>query len=205
MATVEVPRAWPGSTIVCVASGPSLCADDVEACRGRARVLAIKDSIRLAPWADALYGAGSDRGGWWRLNGPRLESFTGLRFTLDPAAAKWAVVLKNTGLTGLERHPSGLRIGRNSGYQGINLAVHLGAKRIVLLGYDMQPSSDGRERWFGDHPWSALSWSELGKMCVPFFETMLPALAELGIRVINASRETALTCFSRQSIAEALA
>jgi hypothetical protein len=35
--------------------------------------------------------------------------------------------------------------------QAINLAVHLGAARIILLGYDLSPARMGGH-WFGDHP-----------------------------------------------------
>jgi hypothetical protein len=200
-----VPRLWPGSTIVCLASGPSLTAEDVEFCRGKARVLAVKDCIRLAPWADVLYGAGSDGGQWWPQNGPTLTDYPGLRFTLDPKAAPWATVLKQTGFTGIETDPSGLRTGKTSGYQAINLAVHLGASTIVLLGYDLQEGPQGKQRWFGAHPWPTRPWRELARMIAPAFETATAPLRALGVRVINASRATALTCFERMPLAEALA
>lgn len=200
----SVPRLWPWSTIVCLGGGPSLTPEDVDACRGRARVIAIKDAIRLAPWADVLYGAGAENGGgkWWPHYGPSLKDFEGLRYTLDPEASTWATVLKNTGFLGLESDPSGLRIGKHSGYQAINLAVHLGASKIVLLGYDMQPAAD-RDHWFGAHPYHAhpIPYAAL----LELFPSIVEPLQALGITVINASRSTALTCFLRLSLAEALA
>ncbi len=204
-AAAVVPRLWPGATVVCVASGPSLTADDVAYCRGRAKVIAVKDSIRLAPWAECVYGAGGDSGAWWKINGPALMWYDGLRYTLDPAAEKWATVLTNTGFVGLESDPSGLKTGKNSGYQAINLAVHLGAARIVLLGFDMTDGPAGEQRWFGAHPWATRPWRELGQMVAPIFETLVQPLADEGIEIINASRRTALTCFPRMSLAEALA
>ena len=146
-----VPRSFPGETIVCLGSGPSLTADDVAYCRGRARVIAVKDAITMAPWADVLYACGLDVSGWWRHMGPRLTDFAGLRYTLDRAAASWAQVLELTGETGIETTPTGLRSGYNSGAQAINLAVHLGARTIVLLGYDCQKSPHGPlcvRRWY---------------------------------------------------------
>lgn len=199
---VSVPRAWPGATVVCLGSGPSLTAEDVQACRGRARVIAIKDTIRLAPWADALYSCGGDAGKWWERNGPSLADFTGLRYSLDPAAAPWAQVLKVTGFTELETEPTGLRTGKNSGYQAINLAVLLGAAKIILLGYDMRPDAQGRDHFFGQHwhggrpPFAA--FREL-------FDTLVEPLRRLGIQIVNATRDTALTAFPQQSLEEALA
>lgn len=53
-------------TIVCVASGESLTRADVNYCRGKARVLAINDNYRIAPWADWLYACD---GRWWDVYG----------------------------------------------------------------------------------------------------------------------------------------
>lgn len=200
-----VPRLWPGATIVCIGAGPSLTSEDVSACRGRARVIAIKDAIRLAPWADVLYGAGADSGQWWSRNGPTLAWFPGARFSLDPKAAAWSTVLKNTGFSGLETQPTGLRTGKNSGYQAINLAYHLGARRIVLLGYDMQEGPGGEQRWFGRHPWETRRWREQGREFAPQFDALVGPLAAAGVSVVNASRRTALTCFPCAAVSCALA
>jgi hypothetical protein len=177
----------------------------VDFCRGKARVIAVKDAVRLAPWADVLYACGSDAGRWWPTYGPTLQDFAGLRFTLDPAAAAWATALKQTGFSGLETDPHGLRTGKNSGYQAINLAVHLGAARIVLLGYDLQQGPKGEQRWFGSHPWQTRPWSELGHAMLPLFETLVEPLAKAGVTVINATRRTALACLPRAPIERALA
>lgn len=195
-----VPRLWLGETFIVIASGPSLTLEDVEYCRGRGRVIAVKDAVRLASWADVLYACGADVGRWWSHYGPSL-SFEGLRYTLDPKSAKYATVLKNTGILGLETDPTGLRTGKNSGYQAVNLAVHLGAKKIVLLGYDMQPKA-GKDHWFGAHPYltAAIPYQAFRDL----FPSMMEPLAALGIEIVNASRETALTCVPRVSLEEAL-
>ncbi len=200
-----VPRLFPNSTIVCIAGGPSLTPADVEACRGRACVIAINDAIRLAPWADVLYACDPQ---WWRWH-HGVPGFAGPRFALEGvawrqlepvrASLEWARevdVLRNTGEAGLELAPDALRNGRNGGYQAINLAVHLGARAIVLLGYDMQ----GRSHWFGDHPIKSQDFAA----CVPGFETLRAPLSDLGIDVINASRESAIPTFDRLPIEVAL-
>lgn len=199
---VPVPCLWPGETFVCLGSGPSLTQEDVNACRGRARVIAIKNTITLAPWADVLYGAGMDAHGntWWRREGPGL-TFPGLRYSLDHESRHWASVLLHGPEHGLSDDPHRLALGRHSGYQAINLAVHLGAKRIVLLGYDMQPAH-GRDHFFGAHPHKAALPYDLFLRSFPF---IAEPLAQRGVSVVNASRETALTLFPRLPIEEALA
>lgn len=202
----RVPRLFPNSTIVCIGGGPSLLAVDVDACRGRAHVIAINDAYRLASWADVLYACDAK---WWTWH-PEAAAFTGLKYGLahrQDVFPPTVQQLKNAGSDGLEASPDGLRIGgvsggANSGYQAINLAVHLGASRIVLLGYDMQPDPAGKQHWFGNHPVQVNS--QYGK-CVQSFERLVEPLQQIGVVVVNASRQTALTMFPRQPIEAALA
>jgi hypothetical protein len=198
--TLTVPCLWPDGTVVILASGPSLSQADIDACGDRAHVLAIKDSIRLAPWAPVLYAC--DRR-WWRAH-PETASYTGLKFGLESVPGRPDVdVLRNTGETGLELDPTGLRTGRNSGYQAINLAVHLGARRILLLGFDMQPDAHGQHRWFGSHSY--------GGQAPPYIlfrermETIVEPLRERGVTVINCTPGSALDAFERRPLREALA
>ncbi len=193
-----VPALWPGATIAILATGPSLCAADVQACREKpVRILAIKDAIRLAPDADALYACD---GHWWKTYGPTL-TYAGPKYSLDEGARPWASVLKHAGEMGLSADRCGLKTGRNSGYQAINLAVHLGATRIVLLGYDMQ-ATHGRTHCHPPYPWKPNSDFTA---FLPMFRFLVAPLAALGIGIVNASRVSALTEFPRLSLAEALA
>lgn len=197
-------KLWPNSTIVCIGSGPSLTPADVDAVRGRARVIVINTSVRLAPWADVLYAADQR---WWEWHHGAMD-FQGLKFSIHPSpsserwnqtlADSWRVtVLKNTGTNGLELNPACLKTGMNSGYQAIGLAVHLGARRIVLLGYDMQKGPKRNKRWHPDHQ---VNSGDPYHQWVRHFESMTEPLKALGIEVLNATRSTALTTFPRVSL-----
>lgn len=197
-----VERLWPGCTLVVLASGPSLTEADVAFVRGKARVMCINDTYRLAQWADALYAADHK---WWAYH-EGVPTFAGLKYSIQAESAQWpgVVVLRNTGYDGIERNPGGLRTGHNSTYQGMNLGLHLGATRIVLLGADMSTGENGREHFFGDHP-EALRGGPPKSEFVRWFETMVDPLRELGIEVVNCSRRTALTCFPLRPLEEVLA
>ena len=113
-----------------------------------------------------------------------------------------AVVLRTSGREGLEVDDAGaVRDGRNSGYQAIGVAVHLGARRVVLLAYDMQRDPAGRLHFYscagttGDefHTWRAC------------FTTLPAPLALAGVEVINATRGGALEVFPRATLEAALA
>jgi hypothetical protein len=185
--------------VVCIGGGPSLTAADVNACQGRARVIAINDAYRLAPWADVLYACDAK---WWNWH-QGVPEFQGWKGALELGAAVWGVnVLQATGCEGLEMSRRGLRTGLSSGYQALNLAVHLGARRIVLLGYDLQPGPGGKSHWFGEHPDGVQSDFPV---LLEGFKRIVEPLAKAGIAVLNASRVTALTGFPRVTLEEALA
>jgi hypothetical protein len=191
----RVPRRFAGETVACLGSGPSLCAEDVDALRGHARVLAINDAYRLAPWADVLYAADAK---WWRWH-KGVPGVRGQRYTIHPQPDAWPglEVLRDTGREGLELDPSGLRTGYTSGYQAINLAVHLGASRILLLGYDLAGT-----HFFGQHPDQSVPPFDAARVA---FRWLIAPLEALGIPVVNCSRHTTLTAFPRVPLAQALA
>lgn len=200
-----VPKLWSGDTAVCLGSGPSLCREDVEAVRGRARVIAVNTSWQMAPWANVLYAA--DWPWWQHYRG--VPEFQGMKYSIQqlewrreglrkvgPQSRYGVTVLDNTGVKGLERDPSGLRTGMNSGYQAINLAVHFGVSRIVLLGYDMRGG-----HWHGPHPEGVRRHAQV-ESYQPMFPFLVQPLRELGVAIVNCSRETALTCFERRPLSD---
>lgn len=198
MTTVE--KIWPGETCVCIGSGPSLAPEDVELVRGRCPVIAINDAYKLAPWADVLYACDQK---WWTWH-QGVPSFTGPKYAVqssNPVTWPDVQVLQNTGPLGLELEPTGLRTGFNSGFQAINLAVHLGAARIVLLGYDMKVGANGLTHFFGDHP--DRQPSPYAAM-LEAFPSIVQPLAALGVAVINCTPGSALKCFPMASLQDEL-
>jgi hypothetical protein len=192
-----VPALCPGGTVVCVATGPSLTVEDVDYVRGKAdAVIAINDAFRLAPWAEVMYGCDAKFYYWHWEKG--LKNFAGLKFSLDSEAKRYpgVQVLRNTGETGLELDPSGIRVGRNSGYQAINVAVHLGAKKVVLLGYDMQG-----DHYFGSHPDKS---KPPFAICLERFKTLVEPMRDAGVDIVNCTPNTALTCFPCAPLRETL-
>lgn len=207
---VSVPKLWAGQTCVILGGGSSLTPEDVNLCKGKAKVLAIKEAYLLAPWADALY-AGDAK--WWR--GYRgAPDFAGLKYTIAQEADQepmgdWSGVqmLQNTGADGLELEPTGLRTGYNSGYQAVGLAVHLGVSKIILLGFDCWTGPKGQQNWFADFPHLVKSHHVPSPypLFIQVFASLVEPLKTAGVSVVNASRFTMLTAFPYASIDEALA
>lgn len=190
-----------GLRFICLGSGPSLLPLDVQQCRGAGYVIAINETYRLAPWADVLYAADYH---WWDSH-DGVPSFAGFKVGMEPFGKRYPDVSRwrTSGPTGLDVDFGArtLRTGGNSGYQAINLAVKLGATRILLLGYDMQPGPAGHH-WHPPHHEGdpAPDYDS----CLKDYATLVDPLRRLNCSVINCSRETALTCFPRLSLDEAL-
>lgn len=194
-----VHREWAGQTIAILATGPSLTREDCAAIRdARIRTIAINDAWRLAPWADVLYS--SDRLWWPHYKG--VPEFRGRRYGIGSAPGKsnrfhqypQVAVLRNAGYDGLEMRPDGLRNGRNSGFAAINLAVHFGAARILLLGFNMG-FPNGRAHFFGNHPPGLTQNESLYPEFRRVFETIAQPLKDLGVVVLNCTPDTSLTTF----------
>lgn len=162
----------------------------------------INTSFRLAPWADVLYACDL---AWWDQHYAEVrDGFKGELWTQTKEAAVRHGINRVEGRTGrgLCREPGVIHQGGNSGYQAIGLAVLQGARRVVLLGYDMQRTG-GRSHWHGDHPGGLRNSSPFTSWLQKFGE-LAADLAADGVEVINATRETALKCFRRARLEDVL-
>jgi hypothetical protein len=107
--------------------------------------------------------------------------------------------IRGEGTAGLGRRH--LHWGGNSGFQAINLAYLWGARRIVLLGFDMQPGLAGESHWFGDHPrGQGFANPTTFNSWIRHLETLGRDLSDQGVYVFNATRRTAVRCFPQISI-----
>jgi len=177
-------------TFCVLASGPSLCREDVERVRRWRdpdhKVIAVNNCYQLAPWADVIYAC-DER--WWD-------------HYYDDVAAKcqgelwtyYEVTAKRHGI----RQFIPERTGGNSGYQAIRLAVdHYGADRVILLGFDMQGG-----HWHGQHGGGFPNPDKSNfKQWIGWLDRYAK---ETKAEIINASRETAVHCFLRMTLEDAL-
>ena len=88
----------------------------------------------------------------------------------------------------------------NSGAGCISMAAQGGAARIILLGFDAQ-HTNGRAHWFGNHP-VGLGNAGMTHKWLENFEKLKQDFSHIDI--INASRETAITCFRRARLEDLL-
>jgi len=196
---------WTGETAVVVATGPSAADVDLKPAKGKARFLAIKDGWRLCPWADLLYGCD---GLWWQQHNG-VPAYEGQRATYAPDIVKrWPGFLKvdvgsardmrlmfdKIGLVGWGGH---------SGFHAINLAMQFGAKRLVLVGFDMRV--DRGKHFFGSHKYAEARPNEQTvKLWQQVLDAQAPLIASRGVEVINCSPVSALRAYPKASFDEAV-
>jgi len=96
-----------------------------------------------------------------------------------------------------------IHFGSNGGYQAINLAYLFGAKRIILLGFDMKRGKNKKSHWHGEHP-GGLNKSLPFHEWLKNFSGLAEDLKAEGIVVENATRDTALECFKKTELEVAL-
>jgi hypothetical protein len=208
----SITREWDGQTVAVLASGPSMTQEVAETVRlAGVRTIAVNNQAiptngkaAMAPWADILYAADYR---WWHFNKDAVMEFKGRRVAIDTQNDRWprelmeaVVFLRHGGADGFDERPDYIRSGGNSGYQGVHLAIKLGARRVVLCGFDMH--SKRGEHWFGSHFWRKGYNSRYDL----FLNRFAKGAPELKARadIINTTPGSALKCFPFMSLEDAL-
>lgn len=176
-------------TFICVASGPSLVASDCALVSASGLpIIAVNSSWRAVPECQHIYAADF---AWWEHYHHSLGSSAELWTQSRRANTRFGVKLFRPSESG----------SFNSGQRAIQLAAHLGAERVILLGYDCTLANG--THWHGSHPATLHNPvpRETGRWHTDF-SSLAGALP--GVEIINASRETALTCFKRLPLEAAL-
>lgn len=172
------------TTWAVLATGPSMSQSVADAVRGRCSVVAVSDAYKLAPWADVLVSADK---AWWDHN-PEALRFPGKKYGAMPDF---------NAVPGVERfRVSG---GTNSGLLGLMVAVHLGATKVLLCGFDLH--SPG-EHFFGRHP-AELKSTPAKRM--EAFKQQFTRYRPNGIEIVNCSPGSALRCYRMGVLEDELA
>lgn len=194
------PRCWQGETAFILASGPSVNTIDLSPLVGR-RVIAVKSSHLIWPTADILFFAD---GRWWRDPALRPKHFAGLIVTTatdirDPRVK----IMKKMPPHALAEERHAVALARTSTTGAINLAVHLGAARIILLGVDSKLAPDGTRHCHGlQWPWPLKDGCF--EQQANEYRQIAPSAERLGVEIVNANPDSAIDVWPRKPFAECL-
>lgn len=164
-----VPPLWKGSRCFIIGGGPSITEQfnipekvvqsvysggscEVYAPYMKAihneHVIGINMAFKLGSWIDILFfGDGT----LFKRKTKEMLDFKGLRIGCDTNIithnGKVKVLNRSKKKGGITYNPTQVCWNFNSGGAAINLAVHLGVKQIILLGYDMKLDEDKNQHW----------------------------------------------------------
>jgi hypothetical protein len=187
---------WDDKPVAVIGGGLSLQNFNFETLRG-AHVLAVKGSLFDIPWADAVFGLD--------FNGDKLANVQSRIYWAVrdnhpfPQPSRNITILKRLDGQGLSDDPGVIYSGGTSGFGALQICIHKRAKQIVLFGFDYDGSSHAsseKRRAQDAANWAA--WAEHFRVFVPYF-------TEHGVSVVNASPVSAITCFQRVALQDAVA
>lgn len=157
--------------------------------------IVLNSTFRLAPDADYIYAADAL---WWHRH-PEVFDCAGWKVSMEnrsrthPNTPEKVGILRWGGQNGFDDRPGFLRSGGSSGYQALHLAASMGAKRILLFGFDCHGG-----HWHGDHELPLGNPMEhTYRGWIRSFNAMALLLEERGVEVINCTQDSRLECFPR--------
>lgn len=239
-----VPPIWEGGDVWILGGGPSVTKqfgipDDVveKVRKGElppstyspymkdihdCHVIGINVAYLIGDWIDMVFFGDAN---FYVKNKVSLAKWPGLKVSCSPSAEPipWIkyLVRDPSHPHGISKRKNAVSWNANSGASAISLAVHLGAKRIILLGFDMCLDSSGKKHWHNLYKAPAPP-TVRGKVVlpknrrhvvkrVPPFEKHLrgfPEIArnakEMGVEILNASPDSKITVFPKFSLKELL-
>lgn len=170
-------------------------------------MIAVNDAYRLLPGAAVLYACDA---AWWHHH-KGAPDFQGERWSSHGSpsptrhndktevAERYGVRLVwGRDQAGFSTDPEAIHYGSNSGFQAVNLALLMGARRVVLVGFDMHGA-----HFFGAHPKPLRNTTSYGGF-IRAFERAADRLPE-GVQILNATPGSALRCFPMVSLDDVLA
>ena len=215
-----VPELWPDNTAYIIGGGSSLNTTGLLPTKENAsaiiakmnedlvglkdhRVIGVNDAYLLGSWVDVCW-FGDVR--WYEWNREKLLEFKGLKTCCCPTLAAperpGIKVLKRSLQLGLTEDKQTVKWNKSSGTSALNLAVHFGVKKIVLLGFDMYIGKDGYHNWHDNHLVSGHSPANpYTRFMQPFVNIAVDA-KRLGVEIINCNLESDITQFKKKALEE---
>lgn len=148
----EAPKLWDKETVYILGGGISLKKIDLSLLIDR-KCIGINNAYLLGDWVDVCY-FGDSRWLDWHENLDKFKQswrkYKGLKIscsfkTRDKPDIKYLELSKKQ--MGIETNLKRVCWNKTSGGSAVNLAYHLGASKIVLLGFDMRNVGN----WHDDH------------------------------------------------------
>lgn len=218
----KVERMWEGETAFVIGGGPSLKISaglPIEENDSKKiysaiskylkpihnkNVVGSNNAFKLGDWVDACFFGDSRWFGW---NMEALLHYSGILVTCQRTfdnpygiAVKKLMKLQKPGLT---TDPDSICWNRSSGGAAINLATLFGAKRIILLGFDMQLVKE-TANFHDDYPVQRKRAKGPYDIFLKPMKSIYGAAERQGIEILNATSKTKLNTFPRVKLKDVI-
>lgn len=229
-----VPRIWEGADVWIIGGGPSVpkqfgipdkviqqvidgatppnvYSSYMTAIQDK-HVIGINMAYRIGNWIDmVVFG---DTGFFLRERG-NLSKFPGLKVSLNPGQHQdsWVkyIARDTTHVKGISSNPKMVSWNGNTGAAAISIAVHTGAKRIILLGFDMKIGDNKMQHWhnlYQKGPVQAQDNRRIRKLPFDRHLSGFPVIAEdakrMGVTILNACPNSEIQCFPKVTVKDIL-
>lgn len=228
----SVPRMWEGGDVWILGGGPSVTKmfgipdEVVRAVKSRTsppsvyseymsvlhdkHVIGINVAFQIGDWIDMVFFGDNN---FYLKYREQLAEFPGLKVCChhQTAVQPWIKFLDKD-----REHPKGISLAPhlvswngNSGAAAISVAAWAGAKRILLLGFDMQLAEDKYQHWHDVYQRGPLTTQEQSqKLKFDIHLLGFPQIAEdakkLGIEIINVNPDSLIEQFPKFTLKELL-
>lgn len=218
-----VPKVWENGTCVIIGGGPSIIEQFgipeqlVQQVRSGCspavyspyleqlhtqHVIAVNIAFRIGRWMDIIFFGDADYGIKYI---DEMREQPGLLVSCVPKGTDPHNMLtdvkylmrNNKKIYGITEEPNQVSWNKNSGSCAINLAVHTGVKRIILLGFDMSLDENRNQHWHKEY---SLPKDRVDKFMAKHcegFPTMAQDLKHLGVEVLNCSPKSKIEEFPK--------
>jgi hypothetical protein len=206
-----IQKIWSNSTVFIIGGGRSLNTTGLNwdskenkikiresisknlSCIHDKRVIGVNNAFELGNWVDVcLFGDVR----WLEWNRKKLVDYAGLMSWIK-------TVVRDSGF-GISKTPDKVFWNKSSGGAAINLAVHLGAKNIVLLGFDMFVEPNSKPNWHDEHEVDIDKKDSPYKAMLEAFPVIKKDADKLGIKIVNTSLDSEITCFEKMTLQQAM-
>jgi len=194
-----LPPWWSERPVFVIGGGPSLRGHDLEGLRSKGHVLSV-NAAAFQVDSDALFSRDNLFAKRYRteiaLQAKEREVYLAMDASPEDGPIPGATYLRRDHNQIVSLDPEAVADGKHSGFGAISLAILKGARRIVLLGYDLNPPSvRQRSHW---HDTYAPAEVEFGFVHYPTWARAVDQIAEHlpdGVEVVNANPQSAVRAF----------
>lgn len=181
------PDRWATETVYIIGGGPS--AGKVDFAKLRGIIVAANDSGRLLPDADVLFTMDLY---WVQRRLSLIDSFRGDVVVATPKLAHHYPTQVRAIPTRCHRVP--YFCGHNSGEEALYWVPSMGARRVVLVGFDLKRPT----HWHGGYEWvhrPEMSPKVQYPQWIQGFDDAAREMQKRGVEVLNANRQSAIRSF----------